>query len=98
MSNVEAASGRGSTGTRDRRSHHKSARCADQSEAATAAHNRRVPEIMRTLSSGESSAKGKMVLTEQGEQAMSKLWAKQELKELCPWEQVQSMARQARRV
>ena len=38
------------------------------------------------------------ILTEHGEQAMGKLWAKQELEELCSWKQVLCMARQARRV
>ena len=38
------------------------------------------------------------ILTEHGEQAMGKLWAKQELEELCSWKQVLRMARQARRV
>ena len=42
-------------------------------------------------------ARGTKILTAHGEQAMGRLWAKQELKELCSWEQVLRMARQARR-
>ena len=77
--------------------HITSARCVGQSEAATAAHNRCVSEIVKVLGSVEKEKRGVKILTEHGEQAMGTLWANQELNELCSWEQTLSMARQARR-
>ena len=55
--------------------HITSARCVGQSEAATAAHNRCVSEIMKVLGSGEKATRGMKALTEHGEQAMGTLWA-----------------------
>ena len=64
--------------------HITSTRCAGQSEAATAEDNRCVTEIMKILGSGENGARGKMILTEHGEQAMSKMWASRNLRSYFP--------------
>ena len=77
--------------------HITSARCVGQSAAATAAHNRCVRAVMQALGAEEDGSKGRTVLTVEGEQEMTTLWSKEELREIVPWEQVQIMARQARR-
>ena len=52
---------------------------------------------MQALGAGEDGSKGLIVLTEEGEQEMTTLWSKAELREIIPWDQVQTMERQARR-
>ena len=54
-------------------------------------------KIVQALGSGEDEAEGTKVLTEQGEQTMINLWARKELADICSWERVKHMARQARR-
>ena len=66
-------------------------------ELGSAAHNRCVKAVMQALGAGEDGSKGRIVLTEEGEQEMTTLWSKAELREIIPWDQVQTMARQARR-
>ena len=77
--------------------HITSARCVGQSAAATAAHNRCVRAVMQALGAEADGSKGRTVLTEEGEQEMTTLWSKEELREIVSWEQVQIMAQQARR-
>ena len=52
---------------------------------------------MQALGAEDDGSKGRIVLTAEGEQEMTTLWSKKELLEIVPWEQVQIMARQARR-
>ena len=86
-----------STGRGNGGSYYQCKMCG-QSVEATAAHNRCVKAVMQALGAGEDGSKGRTILTEEGEQEMTTLWSKTELLEIIPWEQVQTMAQQARRV
>ena len=76
--------------------HIQSARCRGQREVVIAAHNRCVRAILKEVQKGGKQSTEVQVITEDGECSMTTLWQRQELLEICAWEQVKQAAWTAR--
>ena len=76
--------------------HIQSARCLGQREVVIAAHNRCVRTIIKEVQKGSHRSTELQVITEDGECSMTTLWQREELLEICEWEQVKQAAWAAR--
>ena len=68
--------------------HIQSAYCVGQEEVVTRAHNRCSRFIQKELERNFSEDGNIRVLTADQEQAMRSLWEDEQLKEICPWDQL----------
>ena len=68
--------------------HIQSAYCVGQEEVVTRAHNRCSRLIQKELERNVSKDENIRVLTADQEQAMRSLWEDEQLKEICPWDQL----------
>ena len=76
--------------------HFQSARCLGQREVVIAAHIRCVRTILKEVQKGSHGPTDLQVITEDGECSMTTLWQRQELLEICEWEQVKQVVWAAR--